>query len=197
MPLIWSSWSIEERPPCWSRKSMMSCAVTGPMPSISSSCSTVAVPSETGPSPPAAAAGDDHLLAVAEAGGEVDRVLGGAAVEAAGALDGVGDAGADREAVDAGLGDGAGDVDDDVAGGIAARLEALGIEAEGAGAGAGRGGGGRGADPAGADQEDGDGDRCVDEQLGAAQLGHAARVRRGGARVARRVLRAASGSRTS
>jgi hypothetical protein len=44
MPEIWSSSSIDETPPCWSRKSMICCAVTGPMPSIVSSCSSVAEP---------------------------------------------------------------------------------------------------------------------------------------------------------
>ena len=106
MPLISSSWSIEERPPFSSRNSMMFSAVTGPMPSISSSCSAVALPSEIGPSPApaaaaAAAAGDDHLLAVAEPGREVDASLQGAAVEPARALDRVRDTGAERQAVDA------------------------------------------------------------------------------------------------
>ena len=96
MPLIWSSCSTEERPPCSSRKSTMFCAVTGPIPSILSSCSTVAVPRLIGPSPAAAAPrrappGDDDLLAVRQPRREVDRVLVRPGAQAAGALDRVGD----------------------------------------------------------------------------------------------------------
>src|SRR5262249_3450609 len=50
MPLPWSGCSTEESPPCCSRNWTMSWAVTGPMPSIVSSCSTVAVPRLIGPS---------------------------------------------------------------------------------------------------------------------------------------------------
>ena len=61
----------------------MSAAVTGPMPSIVSSCSTVAVPRLIGPSsalqahrgaaPPGPALRHHHLLAVGQARGPVDR----------------------------------------------------------------------------------------------------------------------------
>ena len=90
MPLIWSSSSTEERPPCSSRNAMMSAAVTGPMPSIVSSCSTVAraeadrrvggPPAAAGLGPTvdragaARAGGHDDLLAVGELRREVDRV---------------------------------------------------------------------------------------------------------------------------
>ena len=83
MPEIWSSWSTEARPPCSSRNSTMSAAVTGPMPSIVSSCSTrggaeadravlgAAAPPRRRRRP--GRVRDDHLLAVGEPGGEVDR----------------------------------------------------------------------------------------------------------------------------
>ena len=62
---------------------MIFCAVTGPMPSIPSSCSTVALPRLIGPvRPPSrragggrAGTGHDDLLAVAEPRRQVDRVL--------------------------------------------------------------------------------------------------------------------------
>ena len=122
-PGISSSSSIEAIPPRSSRNSMMSAAVTGPMPSIVSRSAWSAEPRLIGPSsaPAAADAGlrparrDDHLLAVGEPCGEVDRVRLGAPGRSAGPLDRVGDPRAGGQPVDAGLGDGSGDVDDDVA----------------------------------------------------------------------------------
>ena len=107
---------------------MMSAAVTGPIPSIVSSCSTVAVPRLIGPSAVggggggagAAARGHDDLLAVGEPGGEVDRVEDRRAGRAAGALDGVGHPGAGGQPVDARAAHRAGDVDDDVLSGAPA-----------------------------------------------------------------------------
>ena len=112
---------------------MMFSAVTGPMPSISSSWSTVALPSDTGPSAeaPAAAAPrawHDDLLAVAEARREIDSVLGRAGGEAAGPLHRVGDPGPRGKPVDAGTPDRPRHVDDDVAGRVSAGLEAFGRE---------------------------------------------------------------------
>ena len=199
MPLISSSWSTEERPPFWSRNSMIFSAVTGPIPSISSSWSTVALPSEIGPSAAApataaAAARHDDLLAVAEPRGQVDAVLGRAPGETAGALDRVGDPRAERQPVDARLGDRARDVDDDVAGGVGGGLEAVGLEAERAAA-LGRGGLLARAHPAGADQQHGDRDRGVDEQLRSAELGHRARLARARSRGARGMRQGARGPR--
>ena len=145
MPSIWSSWSTDEMPPCWSRKSTMFWAVTGPIPSIVSSSSTVAVPRLIGPSlasaapprppataaPPAASAGHDDLLTVGEPRGEVDPLDLGPRGGAAGALHGVVDARSGRQPVDARLPHRAGDVDDHV-------LAALRVDAERA---AGRAGG--------------------------------------------------------
>src|SRR5581483_6707025 len=56
MPSISSSWSMDATPPCWSRKSMIFWAVIGPIPSIVSRSSTVAVPRLIGPEPAAPAA---------------------------------------------------------------------------------------------------------------------------------------------
>ena len=100
----------------------MSPAVTGPIPSIVSSCSTVALPRLIGPSsePPAgdaappATARDEDLLAVAEPGREVDRFELRVAGGAPGALDRVGDPGPGGQPVDAGPAHGPGHVDDDV-----------------------------------------------------------------------------------
>ena len=101
IPLTWSSWSTEARPPCWSRYSTIFCAVTGPIPSIVSSCSAVAVPRLIGPSSALprrrrprrrpAPLRDHHLLAVGEAGGEVDRLQQRPGAGASGPLDGIGD----------------------------------------------------------------------------------------------------------
>ena len=176
---------------------MMSSAVTGPMPSIVSSCSTVAVPRLIGPSSAAAAGAapagsdpgrDDHLLAVGELRRQVDRVHVRRAGRAPGALDRIGDAGAGGKLVDAGLLDLAGDVDH--------HPTAAAVELE-------RTAGARGLDPAErarlsvvglcraqparAKQQQSDGDGRVDDQLRSAQLGHAAIVRDRGARVARAV----------
>ena len=101
---------------------MMSAAVTGPIPSIVSRSAWSADPRLIGPSSAAALVRlphpprrHDHLLAVGEPRGEVDRVRLGAAARAAGALDRVGDARAGRHPVDARLDHRPGDVDDDVA----------------------------------------------------------------------------------
>ena len=109
---------------------MMSAAVTGPIPSIVSSCSAVAVPSEIGPSSlavePAIAAvrssgpalGDHHLLAVREPGGAVDGAQQRRAKRPARPADGVDHPGPGRQPVDARAGDRPGDVDDHVAGAL-------------------------------------------------------------------------------
>ena len=52
MPLIWSSSSTEERPPCWSRKSMMSARSPGRSPRSCRAARAVAVPRLIGPSAP-------------------------------------------------------------------------------------------------------------------------------------------------
>ena len=103
---------------------MMSPAVTGPMPSISSSCSAVAVPRLIGPSSPRRRGGGapagpalrhDHLLPVGEPRREVDRFQLRPGRGAAGAVDGVVDPAARRQPVDAGAPHRAGHVDDHVA----------------------------------------------------------------------------------
>ena len=112
-----------------SRKSTMFWAVTGPIPSIVSSSSSVAEPMLIGPDasavPPRRGRGGRRARAGPpagrrRAGGEVDRVQPRVGRGAARPLDGVGHARACRQAVDAGVADGAGDVDDDV---LAARVE--------------------------------------------------------------------------
>ena len=98
-------------------------AVTGPMPSIPSSCSAVALPRLIGPLWRArrrarrdgTGAGDHHLLPVAEPRRQVDRILVGAAGEPAGSPDGVGHPRPGRQPIDAGAPDVTRDVDDDVA----------------------------------------------------------------------------------
>ena len=83
----------------------MSWAVTGPIPSIVSSSSTVAVPRLIGPSAEAPAVtasaaraglGDHDLLAVGQARCEVDCVERRLRARSAGPLHGVGDPGAGR-----------------------------------------------------------------------------------------------------
>ena len=105
----------------------MSWAVTGPIPSIVSSSSTVAVPRLIGPlsrgphraAPTATPPGrrlcrDDHLLTVGEARGEVDRLRLGPAGRASGALHGVVDARSRRAACRRPAPDRARDIDDHV-----------------------------------------------------------------------------------
>ena len=79
--------STEPKPPCCSRYSRIARGHAGPMPSSSSSCSAVAVLRSSGTpsagSPrrraPRRAAADEHLAAVLELGGEVERGEVGAA----------------------------------------------------------------------------------------------------------------------
>ena len=109
----------------------MSPAVTGPMPSIVSSCSTDrAAEADRAFFGGRAAAtrrarrralGHEDLLAVGEPCRQVDRFQRRVAAGAAGPGDRVGDAGAGRQPVDAGAPHRAGHVDDDVG---AAALEA-------------------------------------------------------------------------
>ena len=164
----------------------MSWAVTGPMPSIVSSCSSVAVPRLIGPSSAGrrgrrAARGPgrhDHLLAVGEPGGEVDRVGARRRAGAAGTLDGVGNAGAGRQPVDTRVAHLAGHVHHDVlsptgrgreARPLFTRLSALGGEGDPAGLPGAIVGV---AHPAGADQQHCDRNGRVDEELEAAEVGH-------------------------
>ena len=192
IPLTSSSCSTEARPPCWSRYSTMSCAVTGPMPSIVSSCSTVALPRPIGPlaaagpaaAAPAASRRHHDLLSVGEAGGAVDRLQHRPRRGAAGALHRVDDPRSGRHPVDAGPPHRAGDVDDDVA---TTALDAEVLTAPGRGGDPGPRGPGAAVDPdrAGAHEQQGDGDGAVDDQLGAAQLGHRPSFRLSGSRVAR------------
>ena len=171
----------------------MSPAVTGPIPSIVSSCSTLALPRLIGPSSAAAPAGgrnaatgadlrNHHLLAVAEPRRQVDRFQRRPAAGATRPLDGVGDPSPDRQPVDARPAHGAGDVDDHirpagaelkaVAGGRAAGSAALvsGREVPARGS-LRRPRAGLAADRPGPDQQQGDGERPVDEDLRSAQLG--------------------------
>ena len=185
IPLIWSSSSIEERPPCSSRKAMMSPAVTGPMPSIVSSCSTVAVPRLIGPSAhrrrPRRGARrravdpcrHHDLLAVGELRRQVDRVGGApsrvtppARSTASVTRDPAG------ELVDARVADLAGDVDDQPSP-AALELERTARPAASATPPYPASACVRRPQPARAEQQQRDGDRAVDEQLRAAELGHA------------------------
>ena len=106
----------------------MSPAVTGPIPSIVSSCSTRGAAEADRAFFGAARghrgaagdlAGDENLLAVAEPGREVDRFELRVGAGAPGAVDRVGDPRPRGQPVDAGTAHGAGHVDDDV--GAAAR----------------------------------------------------------------------------
>ena len=168
------------------------------MPSIVSSCSTVALPRLIGPSsarrrrrrgaPPGPALGHDDLLAVGEAGGAVDRLQQRAAAGAAGALDRVRHPRPGRQPVDAGPPHRAGDVDDDVGPPplLTLKLAARRAEVAAAAADRRRAAAALGPDRPRADEQQGDGDGAVDEHLGAAQLGHAPKRCAGrGARVAR------------
>ncbi len=142
--------------------------------------------------------GDDHLLAVGEARRQVDRFQLRLRLRPAGALDGVVDPAAGGQAVDAWVGDGAGDVDDQVPRFAVEREPGFARPAfcfgfPGAGVAFIPGGVGLGrapspalaADRAGADQQQGDGDGAVDEGLGAADFGHRPIVPGPGARVVR------------
>ena len=110
---------------------MMSCAVTGPIPSIVSSCSTVAVPRLIGPSSvdeaPAAdrraaraLLWNDDLLPVCQPRRQVDRFQLRLAARPAGPIDRVGHPRPGRQPVDPGPSHRPGHVDDDV-GRLAAR----------------------------------------------------------------------------
>ena len=173
-------------PPCWSRKSTMFCAVTGPIPSIVSSSSTVAVPRLIGPRLASAARADARGAPVPgpwrtttcwPSASRAARLIAStrARRRAARALDRVVDPRAGRQPVDARVG---------TAPATSTTTSRVALAASTASESAGEAhrpsAGGAAwparADPARADQQQRDRDGAVDEQLGAARARARARV---------------------
>ena len=178
---------------------MMSCAVTGPMPSIVSSCSTVAVPRLIGPSSsvaPTAASGAAAgprfgTTTCCPSASRAARLIASSSAPpagAAGALHRIGHPRSRRQPVDAGPGHRPGDVDHDVTARAAVDGEPFVATARGERR-------DRAAIPLRPDrprpeQQQRDCDGAVDGDLRPAQLGHEPnRAAERGARVARTIKR--------